>query len=184
MQHQGTKTLETERLILRKFTMADAEAMYFNWASDEDVTKYLTWPHHESIDTTRHVLEDWISHYQNDDYYQWAIVLKKTKEPIGSISIVESNEEVSMVEVGYCIGKQWWHQGYTSEALEAVIRFLFAEVCANRIQAKHDIHNPDSGKVMAKCGMQYEGILRQYARNNTGICDVCLYAIVKEDRKG
>ena len=59
MNHQGTKTIETERLILRRFTMEDAPAMYRNWASDPEVTKYLTWPAHSSVEVSQQVLRDW-----------------------------------------------------------------------------------------------------------------------------
>lgn len=66
-----------------------------------------------------------------------------------------------MVHVGYCIGKKWWHQGITSEALAALINFFFKEVKANRIESRHDPRNPNSGKVMEKCGLIYEGTIRQ-----------------------
>lgn len=181
MKHCGTQQIETKRLLLRQFTEDDSEAMYKNWASDPEVTRYLTWPHHASIETTKTVLNNWINQYDKKDFYLWAIVLKETKEPIGSISVVRSSDETDMIEIGYCIGKSWWHQGYTSEALQALIREFFTKVQVNRIQAIHDINNPNSGKVMAKCGMHYEGTLRQYAHNNTGLCDVCLYAILKQD---
>lgn len=78
MKHCGTQTIETERLILRKFAKEDAEAMFKNWASDDEVTKYLTWPAHASVDVSRMVLDDWVNSYSNDNYYQWAIILKKT----------------------------------------------------------------------------------------------------------
>ena len=77
MRHYGTQLLETERLILRRFEIGDAEAMYKNWASDFDVTKYLTWPVHTSIDVSKAVLEEWITSYSKNNYYQWAIVLKE-----------------------------------------------------------------------------------------------------------
>ena len=89
MKHCGTKRLETERLILRRFAPSDAEAMYKNWASDSEVTRFLTWPAHGSAEVSRRVLETWAAQYENDDYYQWAIVLKENGDgPIGSISAV------------------------------------------------------------------------------------------------
>ena len=77
MKHLGTQTLETERLILRRFTPEDAEAMFRNWASDSEVTKYLTWPAHASVDVSRDVLNSWIENYAKPDYYNWTIVLKE-----------------------------------------------------------------------------------------------------------
>lgn len=76
MKHCGTERLETNRLILRRFVSEDAAAMYKNWASDDEVTKYLTWPTHPNIEVSKFVTEDWVGSYADENYYQWAIVLK------------------------------------------------------------------------------------------------------------
>lgn len=182
MNHCGTCALETKRLLLRKFMVEDAEAMFQNWASDKEVTKFLTWPAYTSLDTAIHILNEWTTSYENPDFYQWAIVPKNLNEPIGSISVVSINEKTQMAEIGYCIGRPWWNRGITSEALIAVINFMFDQVGANRVQAKHDVNNPHSGLVMKKCGMKYEGTLRSAAVNNQGVCDVSIYALLKSDR--
>lgn len=180
MNHLGTQTLETPRLILRPFTLEDAPAMYRNWASDPEVTKYLTWPTHPSVQVSQMVLSDWVSCYEKKDYYQWAIVLRETGEPIGSMAVVSQRDDVGKAEIGYCIGRRWWRQGITPEALSAVIRFLMDEVGMQRIEARHDPRNPASGAVMRKCGMTFEGTLRRSDWNNQGLCDASYYAIVKE----
>ena len=183
MKHSGTQQLETNRLILRRYGLKDAGAMYQNWASDDEVTKYLTWPTHSSQEISQRVMEDWVNQYSREDYYHWAIVLKDNgDEPIGDIAVVSMNEKVSMAHIGYCIGRTWWHKGITSEALRAVMDFLFDEVDVRRIEARHDPQNPDSGKVMNKCGMKYEGTLRSSDWNNQGICDACYYALLKSER--
>ena len=183
MKHCGTNNIETERLLLRRFVIEDADAMFRNWTGDPEVNKYLTWPLHTSVADSKEVLGKWISSYSNNDFYQWAIAFKdKPQEPIGSISCVGINEDVSIVDIGYCIGKNWWHKGITSEALKAVIDFFFDEVEVNRIECCHDTRNPHSGMVMKKCGMKYEGTMRSQQRNNQGICDVCWYAMLKSDR--
>lgn len=183
MRHCGTQKIETDRLILRRFSVDDAEAMYRNWASDPEVTKYLTWPVHSSAEASRALLEDWVSAYENEKNYQWAIVLKEQgDEPIGSISAVDMNDDVSKVHIGYCIGRAWWHQGIMTEALKAVMDFFFDEVGANRVEARHDPRNPHSGMVMRKCGMKYEGTMKSSDRNNQGICDASWYALLKSER--
>ena len=182
MNHCGTHTIETKRLLLRKFMVEDAEAMFQNWASDKEVTKFLTWPAYTSLDTAIHILNEWTASYEKPDFYQWAIVPKNLNEPIGSISVVSINEKTQMAEIGYCIGRPWWNRGITSEALSAVINFMFDQVGANRVQAKHDVNNPHSGLVMKKCGMKYEGTLRSADVNNQGVCDVSIYALLKSDR--
>ena len=181
MTHLGTKTMETDRLILRPFAEADAQAMFDNWASDPEVTKYLTWPTHSDPRITSMVLRDWVSHYEEDGYYQWAIVSKASGQPIGSIAVVASNDQACWVELGYCIGRNWWHQGIVAEAVKRLIAFFFEEVGVGRIQARHDPRNENSGAVMRKCGMTREGILRRADRNNQGICDVCVYSILREE---
>ena len=182
MEHCGTQRIETERLVLRRFTVNDAGSMYRNWASDPEVTRYLTWPAHAGIEVSRAVLEDWVTSYAQKNYYQWAITLKDNEtDPIGNIAAVGMNDDISMVHIGYCLGREWWHQGIMSEALKAVIGFFFNTVGANRIESRHDTRNPHSGMVMKKCGMKYEGTMRSSDRNNQGICDACWYAILRED---
>jgi ribosomal-protein-alanine N-acetyltransferase len=178
MKNLGTKTIETERLILRRFELSDADDMYKNWASDKEVTKFLTWPTHTDVEISRKVLNIWIKDYSDDKNYQWCIELKSTGEAIGSIGVVDFKENIEAVEIGYCIGRKCWNQGFTSEALKALIQFFFQEVELNRIEARHDTLNPSSGKVMLKCGLKYEGRGIKAGRNNTGICDVAMYGII------
>ena len=185
MKHLGTQVIETPRLILRPFTMADARAMYENWASDPEVSKYLTWPAHSSVEITRMILRDWTDGYENPDRYNWAIVPKDGDgKPIGNISAVHVYEKVNAVEIGYCMGRPWWGQGIMTEALKAVTGFFFEQVGVNRVAARHDADNPASGRVMAKSGMRYEGTLRQLGWNNRGTVDLVCYSILAEEWKG
>ena len=183
LTHKGTQTLETSRLILRRAVRDDAEPMFRNWTSDPEVTKYLTWPTYEKVETAYQILALWVSEYEKPNYYQWMIVLKELGEPIGSISVVRQNDRVEEAEIGYCIGSRWWHRGIMSEALSAVIEYLFTEVGMNRVAARHDPNNPHSGGVMRKCGMKYEGTHRACDRNNQGICDAAQYAILRSEWK-
>lgn len=179
MKHVGTQTIRTGRLVLRRFTLDDAEAMYKNWASDSEVTRFLTWPTHASPDVTRTVLESWVENYAKPDYYQWAIVPADGDEPVGGIAVVAIDERIGKCEIGYCLGRGYWRRGIMTEALNAVIDFMFEEAGANRVEARHDVNNPNSGAVMRKCGMKYEGTLRQADINNQGICDVAYYGILR-----
>lgn len=182
MKHIGTQNIETDRLLLRPFRIDDAQSMYENWANDPEVTKFLMWPVHESVDVSKVVLVDWTSNYYEKDYYQWAIVLKENGDgPIGSISVVHKDDDIKMVHIGYCIGHKWWHKGITSESLQAIIKFFIVDVGMNRVESRHDPNNPNSGKVMLKCGMKYEGTKRQGDWNNQGICDSSEYAILANE---
>jgi len=179
----GTKTIETDRLILRRFTLEDAERMFENWASDPEVTKYLTWEAHASVEDTRSILSDWVGRYGEGGFFEWAIEWKEIGQPIGSIGVVALDERIGEAEVGYCIGREYWGRGIMPEALRAVMDFLFDEVGASRVKAKHDAENPKSGRVMAKAGMIYEGTYRCAGYNNRGIIDVVCYAMLASDRK-
>lgn len=181
MHHQGTVKIETDRLILRRFTMEDANVMYRNWASDDEVTQYLTWPTHADVNVTRSVIEGWIQNYANPDFYHWAIVLKSSGEPIGSLSVVKYDEKTASAAIGWCMGKRWWGQGIMPEAARAVLQYLFNEIGFNRIAAYHDKNNPKSGRVMQKIGMLREGTLRSSGKNNQGIVDEVYYSILKDD---
>lgn len=179
MKHLGTRRIETERLVLRRFTLDDADAMYRNWASDPEVTKFLMWPTHSSVEVTKEVLTDWVASYEKDDRYEWCITKKEDGEPIGSIGVVKVSDRIKMAEIGYCISRDCWHQGITSEAMKAVMTYLLEEVGMERIESRHDPKNPHSGAVMRKCGLQYEGTRIHADWNNSGICDVALYGYVK-----
>ena len=182
LTHKGTKTIETDRLILRQFTMEDADAMFRNWAGDDEVTKYLSWPTHKTVDDTRPVISRWIS--GGMDQYNWAITLKSCgSEAIGSLCITRISEKTRMAHFGFALGRHWWNQGIMTEALSAVIDFLFHEVGFNRIESRHDVENVGSGAVMRKCGMTYEGRSRQSHLNNLGLRDMDDYAILASDYK-
>lgn len=181
MEHKGTVFLETERLLLRPFTEEDIQPAFDHWTSDSKVTKFLRWPAHPDVATTERVLKDWIGRYKDKTFYQWAIVLQEIDAPIGSISVVSMDEQTGKVHIGYCIGRRWWNKGYTSEALAAIIAFFFDEVKAQRIESQHDPNNPSSGKVMKKCGLSLEGVLRKADWNNQGIVDACLYSLLAEE---
>ena len=181
MKHLGPQILETERLMLRPFCREDAQAMYDNWASDPEVTKFLSWPTYKSVNDAHEILNIWLESYEKPDFYQWAIVLKELKQPVGSISVVNLDHRVDMAEIGYCIGKPWWGRGIMPEAMAAVMQYLFEEVGFQRLEAGHDPENPASGAVIRKCGLKYEGTLRRRIRSNRGITDVAWYSVLKEE---
>ena len=182
MNHVGTKRLETGRLILRRYTLEDAPAVFNNWASDPEVTRYLTWPAHTSVEVTRGLIENvWVPRYDMPDNYHWGLELKETGELIGDLAVVRLVEPIAEAELGWCMGKAWWGRGYMPEAGRAVVKYLFDEAGFNRVMATHDVNNPKSGRAMQKLGMVREGTLRQAGRNNQGIVDLAVWAILKSD---
>ena len=181
MNHCGTVELETERLLLRRFTLDDAQDMYRNLCSDARVNKFLTWELHRSVDDTKELMRSFVERYESPSRYCWAIVSKETNEVVGTIAAPTVKELTKTVEVTYAIAQDQWGKGITAEALKAVIAFLFDKVGVNRIEAGHDANNPNSGKVMEKVGMKKEGVLRQAGRNNQGVFDLVMYSILREE---
>ncbi len=178
MRHKGTQMLATKRLTLRRFLAEDAESMFYNWSGDPEVTKYLTWKPQESVETTEAFLKNWEKEYESDTTYRWAIELNDLEQPIGAIEVTSIDEDMDSCEIDFRIGSKYWNRGYTSEALAEVLRFLTEEVGARRVWARYDVQNTNAGRVMEKCGMYREGILKRAARNNTGIVDLGISAMV------
>lgn len=182
LTHKGTNTIETERLILRKFKIEDAEGMYNSWGTDKEVTKFLSWKPHENVEFTKNLLNNWIAAYEIDSTYNWVIEIKDEKKVIGNISTVRMNKSNLSCEIGYCISSKYWNKGITTEAMRAVIDYFFREVGFNRIKALYDTNNQASGKVMAKSNMKYEGTFRQAGvRGDKEFYDLAQYAILRED---
>lgn len=182
LKHVGTKTIETERLILRKFDVNDASDMYNNWAADNNVSRYLSWTSHSSIEESENILKMWVDDYTNIENYNWAIEIKENKKVVGSIGLLNIDNNIENAEIGYCISKELWNKGIMTEAFNGIIDFAFKEVGFERITARHHIDNSASGRVMEKCGLKYEGTLRKIHKINTGeLVDCKYYSILKEE---
>lgn len=181
MNHIGTKNIETNRLILRKFEITDSENMFKNWGSDSKVTKFLSWQTHKDIKDSEEIINLWISNYEDNSIYNWVIELKEICEVIGNISVVKLENTNKSCEIGYCTGSKYWNRGITTEAFQNVIDYLFKEAGINRISAKHNIENIASGEVMKKCKMSYEGTLREVQYRNNRFCSLAVYSILKSE---
>ena len=142
-------TLKTNRLILRPFEMSDAEAMFNNWSSDSEVTKYLTWNTHTSLEQTKKIINLWVLEYEKPERINLAIVLKETNELIGGIDVVGYIDNVPVI--GYVLSRKYWNKGIMSEACKQLIDYLFSNGYESiRIDAMKE--NIGSNKVIQKCG--------------------------------
>ena len=171
--------LETKRLTLRKIKLEDAEAMY-QYASKDDVTKHVLWDSHRSIETTKQFVQMMIDKYEEGNF-AWAIMLKETKEFIGTIDFVTYNEAEKIAEIGYALSDRHWGKGYVSEATKALLDFGFNELQLVRIQARCFADNIGSERVMQKVGMTYEGTMRKAKFAKGKHHDIKMYAILRED---
>lgn len=173
-----TITLETDRIILRKFAPMDYIFSYKNWCKDEDVCRYLTWTPHKSIIETKKVVDSWIESYKKDNFFLWAIVLKETNEPIGSIDF-RMQENGTSYTFGYCIAKDYWHQGITSECLIKLMDFMFKRTNCEEIIGKYVPVNACSGMVMRKCGLIYDKNV--FEIENGRETEFIIYRLTKEE---
>lgn len=179
LNHIGTQIIETNRLILRKFYLDDAKQMYDSWAGNSENVKYVTWKAHKNIGETKEIISKFVSEYENSNCYRWAIVLRENNCLIGDISVVDLSEGNECCEIGYILSKKYWNMGIMTEALHAVLKFLFEKIGFHRVQLCHDVNNPASGRVAQKNGFKYEGTMRHARKTNTeSFCDTALYSIL------
>lgn len=140
--------IETERLILRPMTAADAEAV-FEWVSDERVTKYMVYNTYTSI---KQVIE-WL---QNDfKQYHFGFERKTDGQLIGSGSIGTSSKKNGFWEFGYNFRYDCWGKGYATEAVKAMIKYVYDNFKIRKFTSQHAEPNKASGRVMEKCGLHF-----------------------------
>lgn len=165
--------IKSERLILREFNLDDAKDVYL-YASNDEVTKYLTWSSHKTLEQTLSVVKEF---YMGRPGI-FAIELKIEKKCIGCIDLRLINEH-NKASFGYVINKEYWNKGYTSEALSLILNLAFNKLELNRVESTHYVGNEASGKVMRKCGMNYEGTGKKEVVIKGIYYDVVHYAILK-----
>ena len=147
----NTPKLETEKLIMRKFTQDDLYALYEIY-SDRDVNKFLPWFPLENEGEVKSLFEEkYAAVYSEPQGYAYAICLKSDNYPIGYIKVDISDS----YDLGYGLRKEFWHQGIVSEAAQALVEQLKKDGIPY-ITATHDINNPRSGSVMKRIGMEYK----------------------------
>lgn len=182
INYSGTPKIETDRLILRRFELLDAQSVFDHWISDERVTDNRIKPAHKNVSETIERVAKIVSEYGSNEFCYWAIELKASGELIGEIDLYNFDNATENCEVSYSLGYKWWNQGYGTEALRAVVEFGFRHMNIHKISAAHNIDNPASGKIMSKAGMEQEGIIRHMIRNyKYQYKDCAVYGILQED---
>ena len=162
LTHTGTQTIETERLILRRFEYTDCDAVFRNWASDENVQKMYSEPTYRTKEEVNGLLDKYICNYEREDYYRWAVIDRESGECIGQIAYFLVDSKNHFAEIEYCIGAEFQCRGYATEATKAVIAFGFDRMNLHKVQICTKTINAQSKRVIEKCGFTYEGTLRDY----------------------
>ena len=154
-------TIETERLILRPLTLADAEIAYHGWTGDPEVAKYVSWlPHHSMDEAIQWLREiewkcDAAGNIALSDCYIWGFVLRETGALFGSGGLIWE-ETRQAFQVGYNIMTACQNRGYTTEAMKAILRFAHANLGIQRVSGGHAKENLASARVLEKLGFVYD----------------------------
>lgn len=162
LTHIGTQTIENDRLILRRFEYSDDEAMLKYWVADEKVQSLYSEPVYSTKEEVKGLLDKYIGGYAREDYYRWAVIDKECGECIGQIAYFLVDSKNHFAEIEYCIGSQFQRRGYATEAAKAVIAYGFDRMNLHKVQICCKTINAPSRKVIEKCGLTFEGTLRDY----------------------
>jgi ribosomal-protein-alanine N-acetyltransferase len=178
--HSTPQIIETERLKLRRLSVADDEAVYA-YGRDPEVTRHVSFPTHQSIEDARTFLRTVLENYAKNEPSVWAICLKETGDLIGTTGLLNWNRDHYRVEIGYALARKYWNQGIVTEAVKGMIDHLFHNTDLIRIEARCKIPNIASARVMEKAGMKFEGILRKQMHFAGVSHDMKMYSIIRDE---
>jgi ribosomal-protein-alanine N-acetyltransferase len=153
-------TIRTERLILRGMRTSDAEDM-FDYASREEVSRYLTWSPHPDLQHTKDYLTYIGQRYRTGDFYDWAIEDAESHRMIGTCGFTRFDFASDAAEIGYVLHPDYRGRGLATEAVRAVMAFGFDELSLHRISARYMVENERSRRLMERVGMTFEGVSRE-----------------------
>lgn len=174
-----TPAIDTPRLLLRRFSAADA-ADVFRHASDPEVARLISWEPHQTLDDTRRFLASAQARYDEAIGGPWAIVLRESGEVVGAIGLTVVWPHLRG-EVGYWIARRYWRRGLTTEAGRGILRYAFEGEGLNRVEARCEVDNAASERVMQKLGMRFEGVLRQHVFAKGRFRDMKLYSLLGDE---
>ena len=157
MNFAELRELQTERLRLRRLSFDDVYDYYERLGSDGEVSKYMLFEPHQDIGETLALIEEALVRYEEENFYRWGI--ENGDGLIGVIELLRFDEENDSCSFAYMLGKQWWGQGYATEAVLEVFRFAAEELGVKKITADHMAPNAASGAVMRKAGMVQVGVI-------------------------
>ncbi len=149
----------TARLLLRRPVPEDAPVIFQRYAQDPEVTRYLTWRPHADLSQTEAFIDRCLHSWETGQAFPYSIILREQPGPIG---MIEARIQGHKAEIGYVLARQYWGQGYMTEAAGAVASWLLDQPAIYRVWALCDVENSGSARVLEKIGMQREGILRRW----------------------
>lgn len=181
LTHCGTQTIQSENLILRKFSYDDNHDMLNYWVSDPDIQFMYSEPIYTTLDEVKKLLTKYITSYPLDSYYRWAIIEKSTQTCIGQIAFFLVDSKNHFGEIEYCIGSKFHRKGYASEAVKSILKYGFEKINFHKIQVCHKENNIASQGVIKKAGFKYEGTLRDYFYMDNGYVSRLYYSLLRSE---
>lgn len=176
MEHIGTPELISNRLLLRRFSQDDSKEIFEGFRNQEEFL-YYTNKNKVSLEEQINSLKDIDEKYKNNDYYHWLITLKDTKQIVGAINL-NVNLKNDSVMFNYAIDNRFTGNGYMTEALEIVKDFAINKMKVHRFEGGCVVTNIASKRVMEKCGLIQEGILKDYVKLSDGYHDMLMFAAI------
>lgn len=183
LTHCGTEIINTERLILRPFKYDDIQDCLKNWIADEKIQSMYAEPVYKTKDEVKTLFDKYISSYQNNNYYRWAVIHKASNECIGQIAFFWVDSENHFAEIEYCIGQAFQRKGLATEATKAIVDFGFNKINLHKVQISVKEINPASRRVIEKCGFTYEGTLRDYFFSSGKYISRLYYSLLRSEWK-
>lgn len=178
LNHIGTQEIRTERLILRRFVIDDYMDMYV-WCSNFEVLRYVCYKKHKSPEESKEILTDWINGYSNNKTYNWAI--EYSGKVIGNLALSGYDKETVCHHLGWQIDSPYWNKGIMTEAVKAVLDYLF-NAGFEKIGACCNSKNIGSSRVMQKAGMTKDFTIKNVVYKKDGtLYDREVYSITKEE---
>lgn len=181
MKSVGTEIIETERLLLRRFVRTDCSDMLRYWVADKRVQPSYGEPVYSTVEEVNGLLDKYISSYDDNFYYRWAVIEKKSDCCIGQIAFFLIDRKNHFAEIEYCIGVDFQRRGYATEATKAVIKFGFERSEFHKVQICCRANNLPSKRVIEKSGFTYEGSLRDYFFIEGQYYDRLYYSILRDE---
>lgn len=181
--YQNLPRLETDRLVLRKLALDDLEDVYA-YSSDEQVTRYLRWGPHASLEQTESYIRGVLQEYRQGRDGTWGIEYRASGHVVGAIHLMAISTQHRKAEIGFLLSRAYWGRGLMVEALLSVLKYAIEDVGLNRVEAFCLVDNFGGKRVLEKAGMRKEGVLREYALQKGAFRDFAVHSMLRRDYKG
>ena len=172
--------LETRRMVLRRLLASDLKDI-FEYATDEAVARYTLWEAHKTLDETRTFIGFANAMPKRGEGMVWGVYHKADHKLIGTCGFGAYAPQHARAELGFALSKKYWRRGLMTEASNCILQYLFMTLGLNRVEARCDMENTASARVLQKLGMSFEGVLRQQCRLKGEFRDIRMYSILRDE---